>query len=90
MNMRIKLNNDALTITREQNFDINIAKLADIYERNMSDDLYERISEDLDLGSDIADDIDNNDELRDKILSLVKAEMFKRISAKNLTIITKI
>jgi hypothetical protein len=86
----MKLNDATLTVTREQNFDINIADLADMYEQAMNDELYERISEDLDLGSDIADYVDYNDELRDKILSLVKAEMFKRVSAKNLTIITKV
>jgi hypothetical protein len=89
--MVMKLNDATLTITKCDTFDIDIKTLADAYEQSMIDELYDNLTNDLDLDADIADYVvEDNHELRDKILSLVKAEMFKRVSAKNLTIITKV
>jgi hypothetical protein len=89
--MVMKLNDATLTITKSDTFDIDIKTLADAYEQSMIDELYDNLTNDLDLDADIADYVvEDNHELRDKILSLVKAEMFKRVSAKSLTIITKV
>jgi 6-phosphogluconate dehydrogenase (decarboxylating) len=88
--MVMKLNGATLTITKRDTFDVDIETLADIYEQAMIDELYDNLTNGLDLDSDIADYVEDNGELRDKILSLVKAEMFKRVSAKSLTIITKV
>jgi hypothetical protein len=80
-NMTMKLNatSGVLAVTKSDNFNIDITELTDIYEGVLVDELYERISEDLDLGSEIADYIEDNNELRDTILKLVKMEMFARI-----------
>jgi hypothetical protein len=88
--MVMKLNDATLTITKRDTFDIDIETLADAYEQTMIDELYDKLTNDLDLDVDVADYVEDNGELRDKILSLVKAEMFKRVSAKSLTIITKV
>jgi hypothetical protein len=88
--MVMKLNDATLTITKRDTFDIDIETLADAYEQTMIDELYDKLTNDLDLDVDVADYVEDNSELRDKILSLVKAEMFKRVSAKSLTIITKV
>jgi len=86
----MKLNDATLTVIKRDTFDIDIKTLADVYEQSMIDELYDNLTNDLDLDVDVADYVEDNDELRDKILSLVKAEMFKRVSAKSLTIITKV
>lgn len=74
-----------LTVTREQTFNIDIAKLADIYEEDMCYSLYEKILQEMDLGSDIANYVDGNSELAKTILDLVKMEMFKRLSKDAMT-----
>ena len=88
--MVMKLNDATLTVIKRDIFDIDIKILADTYEQVMIDELYDKLTNDLDLDVDVADYVEDNDKLRDTILSLVKAEMFKRISAKSLTIITKV
>jgi hypothetical protein len=69
-----------LTITTEEKINIDIAQLADIYEEEMRYGLYERLSQNMDLGDDIASKIDDDDVLAKTILDLVKMEIFKRIS----------
>jgi hypothetical protein len=69
-----------LTITTEEKINIDIAKLADIYEEEMRYGLYEKLSQDMDLGADVASKIDDDNVLAKTILDLVKMEIFKRIS----------
>lgn len=77
---KLEITMPTLTITREEKISIDIVKLANIYEEDMRCGLYEKISQELDLGSDVTSQIDDDKELVKTILDLVKIEIFKRIS----------
>ena len=79
------LNGTTLTVTRQANLNIDIAKLADAFEQQMIDGLDDILSVDLDLSDEEVDYIMNDEKLMNKVLSLVIAEMFKRIDKKQLT-----
>ena len=81
----LTLNGTTLTVTRRDSFDIDIIKLADAYEDVMTDAFYKVLTECLGLDADIADCIEYDSKLRNKILYHVKAEMFKRGGKKLLT-----
>lgn len=77
---KLEITMPTLTITREEKINIDIVKLANIYEEDMRYGLYEKISQELNLGADVASQIDDDKELVKTILDLVKIEIFKRIS----------
>lgn len=69
------MNNGTLTIKRDINVDID--RLAEIYEGYMEDMLFD-ILKDLNLSSDEADYICNDDTLSETVLNLVKSAMAKK------------
>ena len=66
------------TLTIKRDIKVDIEKLAEVYTEYMEEMLYDRLAEDLDLSSDDADYICNDDNLPETILNLVKVEMFNR------------
>lgn len=84
-NNTLTLNGTTLTVTKRDSFDIDIIKLADAYEDVMTDEFYNVLTQRLCLDEDIAEYIEHDSKLRNKILYHVKSEMFKRGDKKLLT-----
>lgn len=79
-NRTLTLTDATLTIARRSNLNIDIAKLADIFEERMIDNLDDILAIDLDLKDDDIDYILNDEKLMITVLALVKAEMFARVT----------
>jgi len=82
-NRTLTLTDAMLTITRRSNLNIDIAKVADVYEEWMKDNLDDVLAVDLDLPDKDVDYILNDEKLMNTVLALVKAEMFARITEAN-------
>ena len=82
-NRTLTLTTDAtLTITRRSDLKIDIAKLADIFEEWMIDNLDDILAVGLDLKDDDIDYIMDDNKLMNTVLALAKAEMFARTTEK--------
>ena len=79
-NRTLTLTDATLTITRRSDLKIDIAKLADIFEERMIDNLDDILAVDLDLKDDDIDYIMEDNKLMNTVLALAKAEMFARIT----------
>lgn len=79
-NRTLTLTDATLTITRRSNLNIDIAKLADVFEERMIDNLDDILAGDLDLKDNDVDEIMDDYKLMNTVLALAKAEMFARIT----------